>query len=86
MTIHELLSKVPAEAIVWQRIDQSCRGAQLIDKGRTTELRICTDRLRPEDLVNGTGPVGMLIWIPQEYWKRIIEEVQSKRSRADRRR
>jgi hypothetical protein len=75
MTIHELIAKFPAESIVFQRVDQSVSSAQRAKDG-STRLTIHTNQISPTEVLQGTGKVGLLIWVPADQWASVVNSAK----------
>lgn len=72
MSIHDLLAKFDAKDLRVQFIHDYIEKAVANRKGCRVTFR--TDVVTPGDLLTGTGPVGVLVWIPQDKWKAMQKE------------
>lgn len=65
MSIIELLNKVGIENVKVQPLNTSLTNSRET-KHKDTELTFATNQLSTTDVAMGTGPIGLVLWIPRD--------------------
>jgi hypothetical protein len=60
--IVDLLTRIGDDKIMMQGLSTCLRGARVI-KGGGTEIRFGTDATDPSQIMNGTSPIGLVLWL-----------------------
>lgn len=73
MSIHELLSKIPADEIRVQFFHECDIDIQGGKRGQN-RVSFYTGELTPYHVGTNTGPVGVVVWISRERWNEIVKQ------------
>lgn len=74
MSIHELLAQVPADKLQVQFFHQGDIDAQHTKSG--TRISFYTGTITPTQIMNNSGPIGLVVWIPRDEWREIVQRNQ----------
>lgn len=74
--ITDLLHAIGADNITFQVLENSMDGATVKKKGPTS-ITFLTDAVTPTDVVNGTGPRGLVLWVDRELMSEKLSKLKS---------
>lgn len=75
MSIHELLAVIPADEITVQRLDEGDVDASI--SKRDTRISFYTNQITPTQIMNGTGKVCLMLWIPRDVLSKAAERKEN---------
>jgi hypothetical protein len=64
MKLSELIAAVGDEYVQFQRLDETLLNADSTKNG--TKITFVTQALNPGHVLTGTGPVGLVVWLPRD--------------------
>lgn len=71
MTIHELLAQFESKTLKVQFLAECM--SNLNAGKKSTKVTFETDAITPNSVVSETDPVGIVIWIPRDEWKKRVK-------------
>ena len=72
MRISEIISKVGEENIRVQFINKAMTGIRNTREG--IEVSFLTEAIDPNDVMNNTGKIGLIMWVPRDIWEKLVKE------------
>jgi len=70
--IQEAGKRAPGDGLVMQFIQQNLTNATLqrrrVGQAAQTKLTFVTQELNPTNVMNNTGPIGIVVWVPRDVY------------------
>jgi len=76
MTLSELIKKIGDENVSFQILNQNITNISERKRDMTCRVTFETNKLSPGDIVLGEGNIGLVVWIPQDKWKKALKDLE----------
>ena len=74
MNLLELIQKIGVENISFQKLNDCIAGNVTTNQKGVTKITIATDAINCSNVVLGTGPVGIILWLPRDRFNEAFKE------------
>jgi hypothetical protein len=73
MKLSELIAKIGDENVKFQILQKSLSGIRNRREG--IEVSFLTEALDPNDVMQNTGNIGIVVWVPREKWEAVTKNI-----------
>ena len=74
MKLSELILKVGDDKVRFQILQNALSGISLGKEGDST-VTFFTNAITPNDVMQGKGKIGLVVWIPREEWEKVAKDI-----------
>ena len=74
MKLSELILKVGDDKVRFQILQNALSGISLGKEG-DSKVTFFTNAITPNDVMQGKGKIGLVVWIPREEWEKVAKDI-----------